>query len=284
VLAAVAISLLAAGPAAAVDRCGRDVEVRVLSSGHGILESIGIDSRGQLFFTDSSRGELLRLRKPGREPRVILDGIDGPGGIVFRRQSRRLLMGFGNTVSQAADGTEQPEAGLLSVNPRKRSARIHTRGLQMANGIARGPGPTLYASNDISGGVDRIRNRIPTLSWADLVSPNGMSVDRARESLFVNQTLTAARIERVPLADPGAFTTYYAAPAADAGAAFDGLARDRKDRLYVAANGPPGAEPGTVPSFCQRFLAFLTVGSCPITIRRTGSSPPKGAGHGVSTT
>lgn len=232
-----AVALASAAPAQAVESCGKQPRVKVLSSGHGPLESIGIDSRGQLFFTDSARGQLLRLRRPGREPRVILEDVDGPGGIVFRRKSRTLLMGFGNTLSQAADGAAQPEAGLLAVNPRKRSARVHTSGLQMANGVARGPRQTIYASNDVSGGIDRVRRRIPTLNWAETVSPNGMTVDRARESLFVNQTFTAAAIQRVPLDDPTAATTYYAAPTADAAAGFDGLARDRRDRLYVAANG-----------------------------------------------
>lgn len=236
VLAAIAAALSPASAAAAPD-CSRQAEVRVLSDGHGILESVAVDRRGRLFFTDSDAGQLLMLRRPGAEPQVIVEGVDGPGGIVFQRRRGNLLLGFGDTIEQAADGTLNPEAGLLKVDVRGRTAEIHTEGLQMANGVARGPGATIYASNDVTGGVDRIRARMPELNWANVISANGMVADGDREALFVNQTFTAAAISRVPFDDPGATATYYAAGPTDLAAGFDGLARDGQDRLYVAANG-----------------------------------------------
>jgi gluconolactonase len=228
---------VAAAPAAAAAPCANPAQVRVLSSGHGVLESIAIDSRGRLFFTDSTAGELLMLRRPGGRPKLILDGIDGPGGIVFQRHSGNVLVGFGDTIAQAADGPLNPEAGLLRVNPTTGASEIHTVGLQMANGVARGPGRRIYASIDIGGGIDRIRKRRVRINWADVPSANGMIADRAKRSLFVNQTFTAAAIQRVPFDDPSAAETYFAAGPADAAAGLDGLTRDGNDTLYAAANG-----------------------------------------------
>ncbi len=224
------------GSALAAPPCAKQPQVKVLVSGRGVLESIGVDKRGRLFFTDSDAGELLMLRRPGAEPRLILDGIDGPGGIVFRKDGK-LLVGFGDSIAQAADGPLNPEAGLLLVDPKTGKSRVHTSGLQMANGIARGPGRTIYASIDIGSGIDRVRKRTPELNWANVISANGMIVDSTSRFLFVNQTFTAAAIQRVPLDDPGAAATWYTAGVADAAAGFDGLTRDGADRLYAAANG-----------------------------------------------
>lgn len=236
-LLALLAAALAAGPAAAAPPCSKPAKVRVLSSGHGILESIAIDSRGRLFFTDSTAGELLMLRRPGGSPKLVLDGIDGPGGIIFQRYGGNVLVGFGDTIAQANDGPLNPEAGLLRVNPKTGASEVHTEGLQMANGVARGPGKAIYASIDIGGGVDRIRKHRVRLNWADVISANGMIADSAKQSLFVNQTFTAAAIQRVPFDDPAGAETYFAAGPADSAAGFDGLTRDADDRLYVAANG-----------------------------------------------
>jgi|GEM_PF-4420169 len=173
---------VAAAPAAAAAPCANPAQVRVLSSGHGVLESIAIDSRGRLFFTDSTAGELLMLRRPGGRPKLILDGIDGPGGIVFQRHSGNVLVGFGDTIAQAADGPLNPEAGLLRVNPTTGASEIHTEGLQMANGVARGPGRRIYASIDIGGGIDRIRKRRVRINWADVPSANGIGMKYGSES------------------------------------------------------------------------------------------------------
>ena len=223
--------------AAAIGDCADRPEVRVISDGHGLLESVGVDRKGRIFFTDSDNGELLMIPRRGTKPRVIADEIDAPGGIVFQRRSGRVLVGFGDSIEQAVDGPLNPEAGLLRVDPKTREVVTHTEGLQMANGVARGPDNLIYASIDIGGGIDRIRRGIPELNWADVVSANGMIADTQRETLFVNQTFTAAAIQRVPFDDPDAAQTYYAAPPADAAAGFDGLARDEQNRLYVAANG-----------------------------------------------
>jgi sugar lactone lactonase YvrE len=73
--------------------------------------------------------------------------------------------------------------------------------------------------------------------WADVSSANGLVVDRAKRHVYAAQTFQAAAIAQVDLADPGTAETYYAAPLDDVSAGLDGMVRDRRDRLYVAANG-----------------------------------------------
>jgi sugar lactone lactonase YvrE len=242
-LAAAAVALLASlcwsATASALAPCPNQPQVNVISDGHTALESIGIDRRGRLFFTDSGAGQLLMLKSPAAEPKVIAEDIDGPGGIVFQRQKGNVLVGFGDSIAQATDGTLNPEAGLLRVNPKSGKTEIRTEGLQMANGIARGPEHSIFASNDISpGGIDRVQQgRMPELNWGTVLSPNGMVSDSSRDSLFVNQTFTASAIQRVPFDDPGAAAPYFQAPAADAAGGLDGLARGDGNTLFAAANG-----------------------------------------------
>ena len=236
-LAVTATVVILPGSAVAAPPCAQQPTVRVLSSGHGVLESVGVDRRGRLFFTDSDAGQLLMLRRPRAKPKLVLDGIDAPGGIIFQRQSGNLLLGFGDSIAQATDGPLNPEAGLLKVDPTTGASSLHTEGLQMANGVARGPGNTIYASNDITGGVDRIRKHRVQLNWSDVPTANGIVADSSRRNLFVNQTFTAAAIQRVPFKRPNAAKTYFSADPGDAAAGFDGLTSDGRDHLFVAANG-----------------------------------------------
>jgi len=234
-LVSVAALALPATADALPDCAGRP-EVRVIADGLGALESIGVDARGRIFFTDADAGTLLMIRERGAKPRVIAKGIDGPGGIAFQRHSGRVLVGFGNSYAQAADGTLNPEAGLLRVDPETKQTEVRTEGLQAANGVARGRDRTLFASNALTGGIDRIVNGTVQLNWAPVSSANGMIAGRDGESLFVNQTLGPAAIVRVPLDDPGAATTYWSAPATDLAAGLDGLTSDGHDDLFAAAN------------------------------------------------
>jgi sugar lactone lactonase YvrE len=238
-IAAALAGLCVTASARAMEPCPAPPKVNVLSDGHGTLESVGVDRRGRLFFTDSGSGELLMLKHPGAEPKVIADGIDGPGGIVFQRRQGNVLVGFGNTMDQAVDGTLSPDGGLLRVDPKTKASEIRTEGLQAANGIARGPEHAIFASNAmVPGGIDRVeRGEMPQLNWGTVISPNGMIADSARDSLFVNQTLTLSSIQRVPFDDPSAATTYFQAAPADAAGGLDGLTRGDGNTLFAAANG-----------------------------------------------
>jgi sugar lactone lactonase YvrE len=107
----------------------------------------------------------------------------------------------------------------------------------MANGLALAPDGTLYASDDVGVGIDRVVHGQVENHWASVISSNGLVVDRAGENLYANQTFQPAAIVKIPLDDPTAASTYVEAPPGDTAAGPDGLTRDGLDRLYVAANG-----------------------------------------------
>ena len=205
----------------------------MLSSGHGRLESVISDDRGHLFFTDSEAGQLLRMDRRSSEPRVLASGIEAPGGLTFLPDGS-LLVGYGDSAATAR--SDPPQAGLLRIDPRTGEQQPYTAGLTMANGVTRGPDGAIYASNDFGPGVDRVLDGQVTLTWATVASSNGLVVDTTGTWLYVAQTFVPAAISRVEIADPANVETWYAAPAADSGAALDGLTRDAHDRLYVAAN------------------------------------------------
>src|SRR4051794_23474340 len=76
-----ALALLAPANALALAPCpGSPPATKTLLSGQGRLESVLVDPRGRLFFTNGT--QLLRLDRPGAAPRVLVDGVDGPGGLV----------------------------------------------------------------------------------------------------------------------------------------------------------------------------------------------------------
>jgi sugar lactone lactonase YvrE len=236
-LAAAALGALAtAAPASALDPCPDQRDGRTIYSAPGIFESVAVDRRGRLFFTNSTAGELLMIPRSGASARVVLDGIDGPGGIVFRRNGN-VLVGYGDTIAQGSDGEENPEAGLIEVDPRTGRSHVFVHGLQMANGVTRGPGGQIFASTDFGSGVDRILDGEIELGWAPMEASNGMVVDRRKRNLFVNQTFTTPpAIRKVPLDDPTASRPWFTAPS-EPGAFLDGLTRDRDGNLFTAANG-----------------------------------------------
>jgi hypothetical protein len=112
-----------------------------------------------------------------------------------------------------------------------------SRGLDMANGIARGPDGAYYASNDFGGGIDRFLNGVVTDNWSQVETPNGLVIDSAGRYLYAAQTFKPASIAQIDLVHPELATTYFAASGADMSAGPDGITRDGADRLYVAANG-----------------------------------------------
>jgi sugar lactone lactonase YvrE len=208
----------------------------VVHSAAGLFESVAVDRRGRLFFTNTTAGELLMIPRSGAKARVVLDGIDAPGGIVFRRNGN-VLVGYGDSIAQGSDGEENPEAGLIEVDPRTGRSDVFVDGLQMANGVTRGPGGQIFASTDFGSGVDRVADGSVELGWAPMEGSNGMVVDRRKRNLLVNQTFTTPpTIRKVPLGDPTGSTPWFTAPS-EPGAFLDGLTRDRDGNLYAAANG-----------------------------------------------
>lgn len=215
--------------------CGRAPAQRVIASGLGGLESVIADDRGHLLFTDAEHGQLLRMNRRGSEPRVVVDGIRAPGGLAFMPDGS-LLVGYGDSAATASRGTENPQAGLIRVDPRTGETSPYAGGLTMANGVARGPDGAVYASNDFGIGIDRVLDGQVELAWAQLPSSNGLVVDSSGRHLYAAQTFVDAAIARIDLADPPAVSPYFQAPPSDRSAGLDGLTRDQHDRLYVAAN------------------------------------------------
>ncbi len=238
VAGAVAAALLGAPAGAlAVPDCERQPAQRVLLSGLGTLESVIADDRGHLFFTDADAGQLLRMGRRHAEPRVLVDGIRAPGGLTFLPDGS-LLVGYGDAIATAANGEQDPQAGLIHVDPRTGQNRPYAEGLAMANGVVLAPDGAIYASADVgTAGIDRVLGGDVTVGWAKLESPNGLVVDTSGKWLYAAQTFVPAAISRIELADPTHVEAWFRAPPADFAAGLDGLTRDDHDRLYVAANG-----------------------------------------------
>jgi sugar lactone lactonase YvrE len=259
VLLACVAALAAAAPAAAAPDCSPKPAMRILASDQGTLESIASDRSGRLFYTDVDAQRLLRIDRPGAAPVVLAEGMESILGVMVDRDGT-LVVGFGNGNAEALQ--DNGNAGLMRIDPETgQTLEIITRGLDMSNGIARGPNGAYYASNDFGNGIDRFFNGQVTDNWAPVTSPNGLVVSRSGRYLYAAQTFTPASIAQVDLRD-GSFTTYAAAGPADIAAGPDGITRDGSDRLYVAANG--AGEVWRVDrdrSICVLVRGFPTVSS-----------------------
>jgi sugar lactone lactonase YvrE len=238
-LVAAVAALLLGAPASAIalPDCDRQPAQRVLVSGRGTLESVIADDRGHLFFTDADAGQLLRMDRRHSDPRVLVEGIRAPGGLAFLSDGS-LLVGYGDAIQTAITGEEDPQAGLIQVDPRSGDHRVYAEGMAMANGVVRAPDGAIYASADVgTAGIDRVLGGDVTVGWAEVESPNGLVVDTSERWLYASQTFVPAAIARVEIANPAHVETFFQAPQADVAAGLDGMTRDAHDRLYVAANG-----------------------------------------------
>jgi len=234
--------LLGRPAARAVRACGPLPRVRVLRAGCGLLESVIVDREGRLFFTSQTwngrgRGALLRLDAPEAAPVAVAVGIASPGGLALADQGR-LIVGFGDSPQGGLVGNVSPRAGLLLVDPDGGGAEPWVSGLGMANGVARAPDGTVFASNDFGTHLDRVAaDGSVQRRWAKVPSANGLVVDAAGRYLYAAQTFTRAAIKRVEIEHPENVRTHARPPAAAALSLLDGLAIDDAGRLYVAANG-----------------------------------------------
>ena len=207
---------------------------QVLLSGQGRLESIVGDSKGRLLYTDLSNDRLMRLDGRGQQPKIISEQMGGPGGLVFDADGS-LIAGFNGRLN-GVPGNGM--AGLYRMNAATGDRSVFATGLDQANGVARGPDGSFYASNDIGGGVARVLpDGTVQKPWADVESANGLAIDKRGRFLYAAQTFTPAKIARVELANPSKASTFFTAPPEDTAAGLDGMTRDGADRLYVAANG-----------------------------------------------
>jgi sugar lactone lactonase YvrE len=235
--ATAAVLLGAPATALAVPDCDRQPTQRVLASGFGTLESVIADDHGHLFFTDADAGQLLRMDRRHSEPRVLVDGIRAPGGLSFLPDGS-LLVGFGDAIQTAITGEADPQAGLIRVDPKTGENSVYAEGMAMANGVTRAPDGAIYGSADVgTAGIDRVLSGDVTVGWAKVESPNGLVVDTSERWLYAAQTFVPAAISRIEIANPANVEQWFKAPANDITAGLDGMTRDARDNLYVAANG-----------------------------------------------
>jgi sugar lactone lactonase YvrE len=234
-LAAAAALLTWAAPASALEACpGPAPKTTVLLADQGLLESVIADTKGRLFFTGPDG--LMRLDRRDAKPKLITP-IDGGGGLAFDTDGK-LVVGYGNTIQNGSSGDSTGPSGLYKVDPDTGKFTTFATGLSMANGVARTPDGSFYASNDVGHNIDRIVAGKTERGWSQVESGNGMAVDLTGRYLFVNQTFRPAAIARIDLAHPDQVTTF-ATPAdpSDLAAGLDGMTIDAAGRLFSAANG-----------------------------------------------
>jgi len=234
ILTLAVVAALAAAPAAhALPDCSPLPAKRTVLSEQGMLESIIADARGRLFYTDIRGARLLRVDAPGAQPKVLLTGINGTGGLAWDPDGS-LILGFnGGTQNAIADGTE---GGLMRVNPETGESSVITTGMGQANGVVRGPDGAVYASNDFGHGIDRFFKGKLEDDWSKVETPNGLVIDTAGRYLYAAQTFKPASVARIDLRDPTKEEPFYEAPAGDQFGGPDGMTRDDRDRLFLAVN------------------------------------------------
>lgn len=231
---AVLAALAAPAAASALPDCPALPQKRTILSGQGQLESIIADAKGRLFYTDlMNSGRLLRIDAPGAEPKVLIQGINGSGGLAWGTDGF-LVLGFnGGTQNAIVDGTE---GGLMRVNPETGESTVLTRGMGQANGLVRGPDGAIYASNDFGHGIDRFAGGKLEDDWSKVQTPNGLVIDTAGRYMYAAQTFKPASVARIELANPANEEPFFEAAVADEPAGPDGMTRDDRDRLFLAVN------------------------------------------------
>jgi sugar lactone lactonase YvrE len=234
--AALAALLALAASAAAVPLCPGAAQPRTLLAGQGSLESVIVSPDGRLFYTDTDAQAVMVLDRPGAVPQVFAAGIKGPGGMVFTPDGR-LVVGYGDSLATGALGLLLPKAGLLSFDTHTGARRTIATKLTMANGVALAPDGTFYASTDVGLSIDRIKNGQVQRRWATVASSNGLVIDSSARYLLAAQTFIPAQIVRIDRSDPTKKVVWFHAMPLDMAAGFDGMTRDARDRLFVAANG-----------------------------------------------
>ena len=236
--AAFALSLLlvllgrGGAPAIAAPACAPTVQGNVLLSNQGHLESVIVGNEGRLYFTTADAVMVLDSRGG---PAKLLAKVEIPGGLAFDTDGG-LLVGSGNSIPNGATGDENGPSKLFKIHTRTGRKRVFADGLSMGNGLVRGLDGSFFASNDVGFSIDRIRGGETQRLWARVQSPNGLTIDPSGRYLYAAQTFVPAAVSRVDLLDPDKVTTHMSSPS-DTAAGLDGMARDARNNLFVAANG-----------------------------------------------
>jgi hypothetical protein len=241
ILAFVVPGAVAVTPAvAAVPQCAGPVSKSALYSDLGRLEAVIAGGAGRLYVSltppASTVSRLISIDRPGATPRTVTDGPGGPGGLAWERRS--LLWGYGNTAENGGTGDENPASGLYRLNVTNGNRSVVSDRLGMANGVARASDGAIFASNDFGMKLDRVSPSGSTLNgWATVESANGLVISRNQKYLYAAQTFAEpSAIARIEIANPANVTTWATTAGVITGnPVFDGLTRDDKGNLYVAA-------------------------------------------------
>jgi hypothetical protein len=273
--------LLVATPAAqAAPDCQDTATPRALLEEQPKLESVAIDPLGRLLL--GAPTGILVLDRPGAAPRPLAT-FEAPGGIVFD-DAGNAIAGTGNSTPNGTTGDTAGRSGLVRIALDSGTVSPFASGLSMANGVARHPDGTIYATNSIGSNVDRVppTGGAAQRGWAKVQSGNGVAIDRSGRWLYVAQTFRPAAIAQVDLRDPSRVSPYVEADPGDSSAGLDGMTIDAAGRLLVAANasGEVWRVEGAPPRICvvARGLPKFPDGPSAVAVGRAGSPfPPENA-------
>ena len=231
---AVCLVALARGSdlAVAAPACAPAAQPNILLSNQGRLESVIVGGEGRLYFTTETAVMVLDSRSG---PAEVLAEVEAPGGLAFDTDGG-LLVGSGNTIPNGSTGDDVGPSLLIRIDTNTGRKRVFATGLSMGNGLVRGLDGTFYASNDFGRSIDRIRGGRTQRKWAEVQSGNGLTIDPRGRFLYAAQTFVPAAIARVDLLDPATVTKHMSSPT-DSAAGLDGMARDARNNIFVAANG-----------------------------------------------
>ncbi|MFC4128422.1 SMP-30/gluconolactonase/LRE family protein [Nocardia rhizosphaerae] len=236
--AATATMLPAVQPASAASPSCAHWTAHTVSAGHGILENLAFDGRGNLLLSEQSAtggaGAIVRLGADGSAG-VAVPAVDTPGGIVV--DGGTAYFTTGNSVASAlanrADGTIRAldlDTGALTT--------VAT-GLTMPNGLARLPDGDFVVSRDIGAAtMTRVAADGTAVPYApSLSSTNGLAFDRQRQRLVVSTTFDPATlITAVDYADPARPMPRTVVPGFGPLNSADDLTVDADGTVYVALN------------------------------------------------
>ena len=218
--------------AVAAPACSPAAQPNVLLQNQGTLESVIVGNQGRLYFTT---GDAVMVLDSRGGPAEVLARVEAPGGLAFDTDGG-LLVGSGNTIQNGATGDDVGPSKLIRIDTNTGRKRVFATGLSMGNGLVRGLDGTFYASNDLGRSIDRIRGGVTQRKWADVQSGNGLTIDPAGRFLYAAQTFVPAAVARVDLLNPSRVTKHMSSPT-DTSAGLDGMARDSRNNIFVAANG-----------------------------------------------
>jgi sugar lactone lactonase YvrE len=232
----IAVACPFAAPGAADAACVPWTETPV-ASGLGSLENLAFDKRGGLLVSASEHDAILRL-EPDGSSETFIPNVNAPGGIRVRRHS--VFFNTGDSLQSGTLGTADGTIDRYDFRTGKR--RTWADGLVMPNGLAFLPNGDAVVSRDINGagtGITRVRRADrgnPEFKWSPQPDSNGLVVSPGGKWLYTVETFTqTSRIFRIRISDPTDIETVVdlADPLFKG---LDDMTRDRRGRLYVAAN------------------------------------------------